>query len=316
MSENKEHRLSLVSVITPSLNQGKFIEGTIRSVLEQSYPNLEYIVVDGGSTDETLDILRRYEGKLRWISEKDRGQTDAVNKGFRMARGEILGWMNADDQYVPGAITQAAGCFSADPDVMLAYGAAKDVDGDGNFMQQYPTEPFDLSRFPYRCIICQPAAFMRKRLIERVGFLNADLECSMDLDLWIRCGLAQKENPSWKFVYVPEFWAINRFHAESKSLVLRQKHMRVTSEMVQHYFGFIPYNWFYGQEEVSSGRYDGIFQKAPLQLSLFTKSFVRWLWWNRRNPGHIVKTLAATLSSPVQSWRSIRQRTSSGRPPA
>jgi glycosyltransferase involved in cell wall biosynthesis len=316
VSENREHRLPLVSVITPSLNQGKFIEGTIRSVLDQSYPNLEYIVVDGGSTDETLDILRRYEGKLRWISEKDRGQTDAVNKGFRMARGEVLGWMNADDQYFSGAIEGAARQFASDPNVMLVYGAANDVDGDGKFMQQYPTEQFDLARFPYRCIICQPAAFMSTRLIEHVGFLNANLECSMDLDLWIRCGIAQKENPAWKFVYVPEPWALNRFHAESKSLVLRQKHLRITSEMVQQYFGFVPYNWFYGQAEVSDGRYDGIFQKAPLQLSLITKSLFSWLWWNRRNPGHITKTLTTTLVSPLKSWRLMRQRTSNGHPSA
>jgi glycosyltransferase involved in cell wall biosynthesis len=308
MPEKIFQTLPMVSVVTPSLNQGKFIEGTIRSVLEQSYPNLEYIVVDGGSTDETRDILRRYDGRLTSISEKDRGQTDAVNKGFRMAHGEIFGWMNADDQYCPGAISEALDCFIRDPDVMLVYGAAKDIDVDGKYMQNYPTESFDFEKLPYRCIISQPAAFMRKSLIEHVGYLNADLECSMDLDLWIRCGLAQKANPQWKFVYIPHFWALNRFHSESKSLVLRKKHLEITKQMVTHYFGFTPFNWIYGLNEVAGGEYDGIFSKSPLKASLVLTSVVEWIWENRRSPGHILEFGIRSILSPRASWRSLRQR--------
>lgn len=310
MSEKEGLSLPLVSIVTPSLNQGKFIELTVRSVLGQSYANLEYIIVDGGSTDGTLGIIRRYEGRLKWTSEKDTGQADAVNKGFRMARGEILGWINADDLYCPGAIDEAVQRFTGDPSVMMVYGAAKDIDGEGNVLQEYPTEPFDLDRFPYRCIICQPAAFMRKSLIDYVGYLNADLQCSMDLDLWIRCGLAQKENPGWKFVYVPRLWALNRLHDESKTFVLRQRHIRITADMIKSYYGFLPFNWVYGIEEVSDPQYDGIFRKRPLGFWLLAKVFVKWLWINRTRPDHVLHFIVQCLIAPHKSWKKLRQRAS------
>ena len=299
----------LVTVVTPSLNQAKFIEETIRSVLDQAYPALDYVVVDGGSTDGTLDILRRYEGRLRWISEKDRGQTDAVNKGFRMARGEILGWMNADDLYCTGAIGEAVQYFVEDPDVMMAYGAADDIDEEGRVLEQYPTEPFDFERLAYRCIICQPAVFMRKALVQHVGYLDAGLECSMDLDLWIRCGLAQKQNPRWKFVYDPRQWAHNRFHLQSKSLVLRKQHVEITAAMVQRHYGFLPFNWVYGLEELRGDAYDGILKKSPMRASLILRSLVRWVWFNRKRPGHIARFLGKCVVSPLESWRLLKQRT-------
>jgi len=311
MSEMGPRSLPLVTVVTPSLNQGEFIEETIRSVISQSYPALDYVIVDGGSTDATLDILTRYEGRLRWISEKDEGQSDAVNKGFRMARGEILGWLNADDLYCPGAIGEAAQRFVEDSDVMMVYGAGDDIDDEGRVLEQYPTEPFDFERLAYRCIICQPAVFMRKTLVEHVGYLNADLQCSMDLDLWIRCGLAQKENPRWKFVYVPSQWAHNRFHVQSKSLVLRKKHVEITAEMVRRHYGFLPFNWVYGLEELRSGEYDGILKKSPLRASLVLRSLAKWAWVNRQQPGHLAQFLFNCIASPLESWRSLKQRTTS-----
>jgi glycosyltransferase involved in cell wall biosynthesis len=311
MAEPGPRSLPLVTVVTPSLNQAAFIEDTIRSVLDQSYPALDYVIVDGGSTDGTLDILRRYEGRLRWVSEKDRGQTDAVNKGFRMARGQVLGWLNADDLYCPGAIREAARHFIEDSDVMMVYGAADDIDDQGRVLEQYPTEPFDFERLAYRCIICQPAVFMRKALVEYVGYLDAGLQCSMDLDLWIRCGLAQKENPRWKFVYDPRQWAHNRFHLQSKSLVLRKKHVEITAGMVRRHYGFLPFNWVYGLEELKSGEYDGILKKSPLSVSLVLRSLAKWSWMNRRHPGHMVQFLANILVSPLESWRLLKQRTTS-----
>lgn len=121
----------LVSIVTPSYNQGRYIEKTIRSVLNQDYPDLEYIVVDGGSTDHTLDILRKYEGRIRWVSERDGGQSEAVNKGFRMSRGEILGWLNSDDTYCPGAVRQAVTFLMEHPSVAMVYGDGYEIDEQG-----------------------------------------------------------------------------------------------------------------------------------------------------------------------------------------
>src|SRR5688572_25596277 len=151
-------RQPLVSIVTPSYNQGRYIEETIQSVLNQDYPNLEYLVLDGGSTDETLEILKRYEGRLVWISEKDRGQADAINKGFHLAKGRILGWLNSDDTYSPGAIRKVAQYFQTHRDVGLLYGEGYHVDTAGKIIERYNTEPFNFHRLGEICFICQPAA--------------------------------------------------------------------------------------------------------------------------------------------------------------
>jgi glycosyltransferase involved in cell wall biosynthesis len=136
-----------VSIITPSFNQAGFIERTIQSVLSQDYPNIEYLVIDGGSNDETLEVLKKYEGRLQWISEKDSGQSEAINKGYRMATGEILTWLNSDDTLLPGAVSKAVAYFDEHPDVMMIYGEGYIIDENDKVKQRFPfTEPkFDLT---------------------------------------------------------------------------------------------------------------------------------------------------------------------------
>ncbi|MBN1397658.1 MAG: glycosyltransferase [Bacteroidetes bacterium] len=298
----------MISIVTPSYNQGDFIEQTILSVLTQDCNDVEYVVIDGGSTDPTLDILRKYKGRLQWISEKDNGQTDAVNKGFRIAKGDILGWVNADDLLAPGVLSEVSELFAQDPLLMLVYGDTDNIDDKGNFLYKYPCEEFNLERLPYTCFISQPAAFFRRTLIEAVGYLDADLQNSMDLDLWIRLGFLQKQHPDWKYRYVKHLWAYNRFHPAAKSLRIRETHLRTTAAIIKKYFGFIPFAWIYGIEEMSDPRYDGIIKKSPLNSRLITRSFFKWIWQNRAQPGHVLGFLGRIILSPRKSWKMMTER--------
>ncbi|MGG3838352.1 glycosyltransferase family 2 protein [Paenibacillus thiaminolyticus] len=178
----------LVTIVTPSYNQGKFIEQTIMSVLTQDYPNIEYIVVDGGSTDNTLEILGKYEGRLKWISEKDEGQSDAINKGFKMAKGEIVAWLNSDDTYEPCAVKAAVDYFSKNPKTALVYGEGNIIDEHGNKLKRFEaTQSFNLWTLIHVWdYIMQPTTFFKKNALENVGYLDKDLFWCMDWDLWIK----------------------------------------------------------------------------------------------------------------------------------
>jgi glycosyltransferase involved in cell wall biosynthesis len=181
----------VVSIVTPSFNHATFIEKTILSVLDQDYPKIEYIVMDGGSTDGTLDILKKYSSRLSWVSEPDKGQSDAINKGFRRVGGEILTWLNCDDVYLPGAVRVAVQFLVEHPDVAMVYGGADHVDDAGELLRRGRSVNFDLNR-PCETIISQPAAFFRRAAFEEVGQLDASLHYRMDMDLWVRLALRYK----------------------------------------------------------------------------------------------------------------------------
>ena len=180
-------KLPKISIVTPSLNQGQFIERTILSVLNQDYPNIEYIVMDGGSTDNTLKILKKYEDRLIWKSEPDKGQSDAINKGFRTITGEIIGWLNSDDVYRPGALFTIAKYFIAHPDVGMMYGDCNRIDINDNHIGFFKAEPFNLKRYLNGAdIIPQQSTFFRKRVLDKAGCLDPSLHYAMDLDLFVR----------------------------------------------------------------------------------------------------------------------------------
>lgn len=179
-----------VSIVTPSYNQGQFIEATIRSVLLQGYPNLEYIIIDGGSTDESVDIIRKYEPHLAyWSSGSDGGQSDAINKGWKLSRGEILAYLNSDDLYTPGGIWRAAKYFLENPQAGVVYGACRLIDGFGTLIRDNDApDDWSLSTFFYS--LPQPTMLIRREVLEAVGFLDTTLHYAMDLDLCIRIALA------------------------------------------------------------------------------------------------------------------------------
>jgi glycosyltransferase involved in cell wall biosynthesis len=211
--------LPLVSIVTPSFNQARFLEATIRSVLEQDYPRLEYILVDGGSTDGSLEIIKKYAGRLAWwVSEKDQGQTDAINKGFARAKGQVFAWLNSDDTYEPGALRAAAGYLQAHPELGLAYGDANFIDEAGRVIGRFAAAQTDLRRLRRGYVhIPQQAAFFRGDLWRSLGPLDPSFYFAMDYDLWVR--LAGRS----QIRYVPQTWANFRLHSAGKTLAADER---------------------------------------------------------------------------------------------
>lgn len=203
----------LFSIVTPSFNQGRFIESTIRSVLEQDYPHVEYMILDGGSKDGTVDIIRRYEKRLAyWVSEPDRGQTDAINKGFARAKGDILMWLNSDDLLLPGSLSKVARIFRKHSDVSIVHGDAKVIDETGQGTGKAQSGPFSLEslitgRGPF---MIQPASFFRKQVIRGIGPLDVSLRYAMDYQLWLLAGYR------FRFHHLPEPLAAFRDHPGTK----------------------------------------------------------------------------------------------------
>ncbi len=208
-----------VSIVTPSLNQGPFIERTVRSVLDQEGDfDLEYLVFDGGSTDGTLEVLRRYDGRLRLVVEPDRGQADAINKGLRAATGEVLGWINSDDLLYPGALARVAAAFRARADVAWVHGRCEIVDAHDQPIRRWVSayKDFRCSRYSRRSLlvenyVSQMTVFWRRSAMERVGLLDETLRYTFDYEYWLR--LSALGAP----LYVPERLAAFRWYTSSKS---------------------------------------------------------------------------------------------------
>jgi hypothetical protein len=202
----------LVSIVTPSYNQAAYLEQTLTSVLEQDYPRLEYLVVDGASTDGSVEIIKKYSDRLAWwVSEKDSGQAEAINKGFSRAKGEILAWLNSDDYYLPEAISAAVKAFQDNPDVVLVYGNMLAVDERGqttNLLKYNQLRLEDLLCFQ---IIGQPAIFFRREAFEKAGQIDISYHCLLDHHLWLRIAL------QGRILHVDETWAAARYHPAAKN---------------------------------------------------------------------------------------------------
>jgi len=204
--------MDLVSIVTPSYNQAAYLEQTLISVLEQDYPRLEHFVVDGASTDGSVDVIRKYADRLTWwVSEKDSGQAEAINKGLARANGEILAWLNSDDYYLPGAILGAVKAFHENPDVVLVYGNMLAVDGHGNTINMLKYNQLTLEDLLCFQIIGQPAVFFRREAYERASGLDPSYHYFLDHHLWLRIAL------QGQILHMDETWAAARYHPEAKN---------------------------------------------------------------------------------------------------
>ena len=278
-----------ISIITPSLNQGRFIDRTIQSVLSQNVPNLEYLVVDGGSDDDTQDILRSYGDQLTWVSEKDRGQADAVNKGIRMSSGEIIGWLNSDDVYYPGALPAIVSFFEEHPEINVVYGDADMIDVEDQVIQPYSTEEWDLERLKEICFICQPAVFFKRRIVEKAGMLDDRLQFCMDYEYWFRLGAVTP------FFKLPLRLAGSRMYPGNKTLGSRVAvHWEINS-MFQARQKTVPLKWIFAYahavvEQKEFNRLNDL-ENLSFVIRLITVTLAASLRWTPSSTLEVLKTV-------------------------
>jgi glycosyltransferase involved in cell wall biosynthesis len=214
------------SVITPSYNQAAFLERTIKSVISQNYPNLEYIIIDGGSTDGSVDLIKKYEDKISyWISEKDKGQSHAFNKGLERATGEIIGWINSDDIYYPNAIKECAKIFENRPDADAIFSNYNFIDENDNVLKTRKEIPYDYKIYLWSkgCYHANCAGFFRRKCFENFGGLREDLQYAMDYEFYLRLG-----QNKCIIIHSNDVWGAYRFHDKSKSVsatLIDKKHV-------------------------------------------------------------------------------------------
>ncbi|MCR4432278.1 MAG: glycosyltransferase [Tepidanaerobacteraceae bacterium] len=225
-----------VSIVTPSYNQGQFLEETILSVLNQNYPNLEYIIIDGGSTDNSVEIIKKYADRLEyWVSEPDRGQSDAINKGFHRASGEILHWLNSDDVLVPGALQNVAEYFLKHPEIGCVIGDIEMIDENSNLLFQRKAIPFHFRTALYgACSVPQPSTLFRREAWLKTGDLDVSLQYQMDFEYFLRMAKA-----GVKFGLLRKPVARFRLHASSKTISEYDNLVWSTNRSIQS--SFLPF---------------------------------------------------------------------------
>lgn len=223
-----------ISIVTPSYNQGQFLEQTILSVLDQKYPNLEFIIIDGGSTDNSIEVIKKYSSHISWwVSEQDRGQTHAINKGFKRCTGKLVNWLNSDDMLVKNALSRLAAAALKHPGADIFYGDYMAVDGSGKTLYNRKCAPYHPGAlFWGRQLSSQPAVFFKKNLLTRFGWLNEQQQFCMDTEFWIRTA----KNGA-VFAQIKQPLGITRVHGDAKTTRLQQVLHDEHKQIVQRYGG-------------------------------------------------------------------------------
>jgi len=279
-----------VSVVTPSYNQGQFIERTLQSVASQTGAEIEHVVFDGGSNDSTVSVLEAFKPPVQWVSKKDRGQTDAVNQGIRATDGEIIGWLNSDDVYYPGAIAKVVAYFEQHPEVDVVYGLADHIDLEDRAFEEYPTEEWNLERLKETCFICQPALFFRRRVVEQHGLLDESLNYCMDYGYWLRLGKA-----GVRFALLREKLAGSRLYADNKTLGARIKVHAEINDMFVKLFGTVPDRWLFNYAHaIVEKRHTRDSAANTFALRVGASAVAAALKWNR--------TVSRGMMKSIYSW--------------
>jgi glycosyltransferase involved in cell wall biosynthesis len=270
--------LPKISLVTPSLNQGMFIRATIESVLAQGYPALEYFVQDGGSTDGTLDVLREYGGRVPFVSEKDAGQADAINKGLSRATGEVLGYLNSDDVLLPGALAAVGEAFAADPGLDFAWGRAAYLDEAGSRVSPYLVRPDAIERLADACFIAQPAAFFRRRVWEETGPFDVTLHHTMDYDYWLRIAA---RIPTARTRFLDHELAGCRMHADAKTVAGWDRALDEIMGLVKRRTGYVSLWWCVAKWDHRADGRSQATEPHPVPWRAYPPAVLEFL---RRNP--------------------------------
>ena len=289
-------RTCLVSIVTPSYNSARYLPLAIESIASQDYPRIEHIVVDGGSTDGTLEILERYRERLRYHSGQDQGPADATHRGFQQARGEIFAWLNADDTYLPGAVRAGVDFLAQHPDIDVVYGEGNWIDENGQVIGRYPTRPFDARLLERDCFICQPATFIRASAYRQCG-LDPAVSLPFDYDLWIRMA---KRN--FRFASIPRYLANSRMHPASKSISQRAAVFDSSMRLLKQHYGYVPFPWVFGYTAYRMDGRDQFFEPLHPTLANYVASLPAGL---RMNPSRPLRFLGEWAGAP---WRGICHR--------
>jgi hypothetical protein len=295
----------LVSIVTPAYNAAPWIQRTIESVLAQDYPRIEYTIMDGGSVDGTVEVIRRYEGRLKYVSAPDGGTADAVNRGFVQSHGSIFAWLSADDLYAPGAVRKAVDRLTSNPEIGVLYGAAYWIDAADRIIGPYPTGAFAPQCLTRECFICQPAVFMRADAFRRVGMLDVSDHFTFDYDLWIRF------SRDARFEFLPETLAMSRMRRDNKTLGARKEILEASIALLRKHYGYVPVQWVYGYASYLLHPGDQFFSPPPDSIKAFAMSLPLGSWINRARP---LRYWAEWLSTALRGISRVGARTeASGR---
>lgn len=279
-----------VTIVTPTLNAERYLEETIESVLGQDYPLIEYLVVDGGSTDATSEMLARYGARVRVLRGNDTGPAEAINRGFREASGDILAWLSSDDTLLPGSVSATVSKFQACPSLGVVYGEANWTASDGSIIGRYPTSPSAVQELWRECLICQPAAFVRRSAMVSVRYLDQRLKSAFDYELWIRLSKIVE------FGYLDRHLATSRMHLANLTLSRREAAFEEAIAIQIKHFRHAPLQSVYAYCAYCTDRRDQFFEPLRPSFRACWLSLLHGMRYNRGSRLRFLRECASKLT--------------------